>query len=174
MLAPLNGLLKKDVKWRWTVVEQNAFSNAKKMLAESQTLVHYDERLPLYLSCDASSYGAGAVLCHRIDGMDRPVAFASVTLTDPQKNYSQLDKEAFGIVFGLKRFHQFLAGLEFTIITDHKPLLNLLDPHRPTPLQCSARVKRWKLILASYKYSLVYRNTKAHFDADGLSRLPLP
>ena len=174
VLAPLNRLLKKNVRWQWTVVEENAFADAKKMLVESSTLVHYDERLPLFLSCDASSYGAGAVLCHRIDGVDRPVAFASVTLTDAQKNYSQLDKEAFGIIFGLKRFHQFLAGRKFTIITDHKPLLHLLDPDRPTPLQCSARVKRWKLILSSYKYTLDYRSTKLHLDSDGLSRLPLP
>ena len=93
------------------------------MLLGSHTLVHYDDRLTLYLSCDASSYGAGVVLSHRIDSQDRPVAFASVTLTSAQKNYSQLDKEAFAIIFGLKRFHQFLAGHEFTIITDHKPLL---------------------------------------------------
>jgi hypothetical protein len=173
VLGPLNRLLKKNVSWRWTEIEQDAFTQAKKMLLESHTLVHYDDRLPLYLSCDASSYGAGVVLSHHIDGQYRPVAFASVTLTSAQKNYSQLDKEAFAIIFGLKRFHQFLAGREFTIITDHQPLLNLLNPHCATPLQSTARVKRWKLIMSSYKYKLMYRNTKAHCDSDGMSRVPL-
>ena len=174
VLAPLNRLLKKGVSWKWTISEENAFAAAKKMLAESSTLVHYDETLPLFLSCDASSYGAGAVLCHRIDGDYRPVAFASVTLTDAQKNYSQLDKEAFSIIFGLKRFYHYLAGREFTIITDHKPLLRLFGHDQPVPVHAAARLQRWSLILASHKYNIVYRNTKAHLDADGLSRLPLP
>ena len=152
-LAPLNTLLKKDVVWKWTVEEEKAFQAAKELLLGSQTLVHYDDRLPLYLSCDASSYGAGAVLSHKIDGCERPIAFASCTLSKSQKNYSQLDKEAFSIIFGLKRFHQFLYGRPFKIITDHKPLLELLGAHRPVPAHVAARLQRWALILASYNYS---------------------
>ena len=174
VLAPLNKLLQKDVKWKWGDREQKSFKNAKKMLLESETLVHYDGCLPLYLSCDASSYGAGAVLCHFIEGQYRPIAFASVTLTPAQKNYSQIDKEAFSIIFGLQKFHQFLAGREFTIISDHKPLLALFDPHRQTSPHVSARLQRWKLLLASYKYKIVFRGTKSHLDADGMSRVPLP
>ena len=173
VLAPLNILLRKGVPWKWTTIEENAFGAAKRLLLDSQTLVHYDDSLPLYLSCDASSYGAGAVLSHRINGQDRPVAFASCSLTEAQKNYSQLDKEAFSIIFGLKRFHQFLCGRSFTIITDHKPLLQLLGPSRPVPVQAAARLQRWALILASYDYKLEYRCTSAHADADSMSRLPL-
>ena len=69
---------------------------------------------PLSLLCDASSYGAGAVLSHKIDRQFRPVAFASCTLTPAQKNYYQLEKEAFSIIFGLKRFRQYLYGCSFT------------------------------------------------------------
>ena len=105
VLAPLNRLLKKDVECRWPKTEEQEFVNAKKLLLESQTLVHYDDALPLYLSCDASSYGAGAVLSHYIDNHYRSIAFASCTLPPAQNNYSQLDKEAFSIVFGIKRFH---------------------------------------------------------------------
>ena len=142
VLAPLNRLLKKDVKWRWTKTEEQAFVNAKKLLLKSQTLVHYDDALPLYLSCDASSYGAGAVLSHYIGNNYRPIAFASCTLTPAQKNYSQLDKEAFRIVFGIKIFHQYLSGRKFTIITDHRPLLSLVAPDRPVPLHAAARLQR--------------------------------
>ena len=60
VLAPLNRLLKKGTHWTWSKVEEDAFVAAKKLILNSQTLVHYNEKLPLFLSCDASSYGAGA------------------------------------------------------------------------------------------------------------------
>ena len=135
-------------------MENDAFNEAKKLLMDSQTLVHYDDTLPLFLSCDASSYGAGAVLSHRIDGHDRPVAFASCTLTKPLCNYLQSDKEAFSIIFGLKKCHQFLYGRSLTFITDHKPLLELLGPHRPVPVHAAAQIQHRALILAAYNYSI--------------------
>ena len=174
VLAPLNSLLKKNVPWRWTKTEDNAFMAAKNLLLNSRTLVHYDETLPLVLSCDASSYGAGAVLSHVINGKHQPIAFASCTLTETQRNYSQLEKEAFSIIFGLKRFHQYLCGRSFTILTDHRPLLTLLGPHRAVPAHTASRLQRWALILASYHYKIEYRSTAAHADADSMSRLPLP
>ena len=102
VLAPLHNLLKKDTPWKWSKVEEDAFVAAKDLILNSQTLVHYDHTLPPYLSCDASSYGAGAVLSHKMNGQFRPVAFASCSLTSAQKNYSQIEKEAFNIIFGLK------------------------------------------------------------------------
>ena len=120
-----------------------------------------------------SAYGCGGVLFHRIDNNDRPVAFASCSLSKCQKNYSQLDKEAFSIIFCLKRFHQFLYGRSFHIITDHKPLLQLLGEHKPVPVHTAARLQRYSLILASYNYKLEFRSTKFHVDADCMSRIPM-
>ena len=174
VLAPLNRLLKKGTHWTWSKVEEDAFVAAKKLILNSQTLVHYNETLPLFLSCDASSYGAGAVLSHLIKGHFRPVAFASCTLTQAQQNYSQLEKEAFSIIFGLKRFRQYLCGRSFTILTDHRPLLSLFGPRNPVAAHAAARLQRWALILASYDYKIEYRHTTAHSDADSMSRLPLP
>jgi len=137
-------------------------------------LVYYDADELLFLSCDASQYGAGAVLSHMIEGQYRPIAFASCTLSTSQRNYSKIEKEAaFSIIFGLKRFHQFLAGRCFTIITDHRPLLSLFAPDKAVPMHAAARLQRWYLILSSYKYELQFRKISEHVDADCMSRLPL-
>ena len=89
-------------------------------------------------------------------------------------NYSQLEKEAFSIIFGLKRFRQYLYGRLFAILTEHRPLLTLLGPQKPVPVHAAARLQRWALILASYNYRIEYRGTVAHADADSMSRLLLP
>ena len=104
-----------------------------------------------------------------MNGQFRPVAFASAS-----KNYSQIVKEAFSIIFGLKRFRQHLYGRSFVILTDHRPLLSLFGSKNPVPAHAAARVQRWALILASYNYNIEYRSTLAHADADSMSHLPLP
>ena len=78
--------------------------------------------------CDASPYGVGAVLS-QIDeqGVERPVSYVSRTLSQAERNYSQLEKEALALIFGTKRFHYYLYGHSFTLYTDHKPLQGLLN-----------------------------------------------
>ena len=113
-LAPLYCLLQKDVKWMWGQEQEEAFSAAKEALQDDSLLVHYDESKPLILACDASQYGLGAVLSHTMeDGTERPVAYASRTLTAAEKRYSQLEKEGLAIIFGTKKFHNYLYGRFF-------------------------------------------------------------
>ena len=110
-LAPLYRLLQKDVKWTWEQEQEEAFKAAKEALQDDLLLVHYDETKPLILACDASQYGLGAVLSHTMeDGTERPVAYASRTLTPAEKNYSQLEREGLAIIFGIKKFHNYLYG----------------------------------------------------------------
>ena len=76
-------------------------------------------------------------------------------------------------MFGVKKFHTYLYGRSFTLLTDHKPLLGLFKEQRAIPPQASARIQRWALTLASYEYQLQFRKSTAHSNADALSRLPL-
>ena len=91
-----------------------------------------------------------------------------------EKNYSQIDKEGLSVIFGVKKFHQYLFGNTFTIYTDHKPLLGLFGEERAIPQMEADRIRRWALTLATYSYKLEYKPGKYHGNADGLSRLPLP
>ena len=160
VLSSLNKLLCKDQPWCRTNVHDNAFQNAKKLLIDSPTFVHCDDSKLLYMLCDASAYGCGGELLHRINGSDRSVSFTSCTLTKILRNYSPLDKEAFSIICCLKRFHQFLYGRLFHIIIDHKPLLQLLGEHNHVPIHTTARIQHYSLILASYNYKLEFCSTK--------------
>ena len=174
VLAPLYTLLHKDALWRWTTVEQESFKQSKELLLSSTVLVHFNPDLPIVLACDASSYGVGAVLAHKmLDGSERPIGFASRTLSQPEKGYSQIEKEGLACVFGVTRFHAYLMGRHFELITDHKPLLSLFNEHKAIPSHASARIQRWALTLAAYEYTLVSRRTDTHANADALSRLPL-
>ena len=147
---------------------------SKELLLSSTVVVHFKMELPIVLACNASAYRVGAVLAHKMpDGSERPVGFASRTLSKTEKGYSQIEKEGLSCVFGVARFHAYLMGRHFTLITDHKPLLCLLNEHKPIPSHVSACIQRWALTLAAYEYTLVSRLTNAHGNADALSRLPL-
>ncbi|GFS26157.1 polyprotein [Elysia marginata] len=126
----------------------------------------------LVLTCNASPNGLGAILSHIDENGDRPIAYASRSLNQAEKNYSQLDREGLGVIFGVKKFHKFLYGRKFTIFTDHKPLLGLFGEHKSLPEHASPRVQRWAITLAAYDYELKYK-PGSEMSADGLSRLPI-
>ena len=126
-LFPLYRLLKRDTKWKWTANEEEAFTESKKLLISSEVLTHFEPKLDLLLSCDTSAYGIGAVLAHKLsDGMEKPIGYVSRTLTESEKNYSQLEKEGLACIYGVKKFHSYLFGHPFTLLTDHLPLKSLL------------------------------------------------
>ena len=173
--GPLYELLKKGVVWKWTTARDRAFQESKKLLSSKSFLVHYDPSLPLILACDASAYGIGAVLLHRLpDGSEKPLGYTSRTLNQAERNYSQLEKEGLSLVFGVKKFYSYLFGRPFELVTDHQPLLGLLKEGRSTSPQASARIRRWSIYLSMFEYRLKFRRTTAHANADALSWLPLP
>ncbi len=119
-LHPLYQLLTHGTKWSWTPKRMKAFTLAKTLLTSDSLLVHIDPREEILLACDASAYGIGAVLSHWFcDGSERPIGFASRTLSSAEQKYSQIEKESLACVFGVTRFHSFLYGHKFKLITDH-------------------------------------------------------
>ena len=174
LLAPLYRLLRQRERWRWSEEQERAFRKAKELLVSSQLLVHFDPELEIRLACDASDYGIGAVLSHRFpDGSEKPVAFMSRTLNQAEKKYSQIEKEGLACVAGVTRFHSYLYGHHFILQTDHQPLLTLFNEDKSVPQQASNRIQRWAWKLAAYEYTIAFRTSKQHANADAMSRLPL-
>ena len=153
VLIPLYKLLKNNTSWKRSTEQAKAFQDAKNLLKSPRVLIHYDSSRPLMLTCDASPYGVGAVLAHIVDdNTERPIAFASRTLSKPQTNYAQLEKEALAIIFGIQKFHNYLYGRKFVIHSDHKPLMYILNASKSIPTMASPRIIRWSLMLSAYSY----------------------
>lgn len=160
---PLRVLLRNDTAWHWDDPQVKALEEIKKILTSEPVLQFYDVNKPIRLSVDASQSGLGAVILHE----DRPIAYASRSLTDTERGYAQIDKEALAIVFGCERFHQFLYGKEIAVDTDHKPLEAIFKK----PLSnAPPRLQRLLLRLQRYDLNVSYTPGKYMFIADALSR----
>ena len=148
LLEPLNRLLKASTLQLWGVEQENSFKKSKEILLNSDALVHFDPKLPLVVVVDSSAYGIGGVLCHLIDNVERPICFVSCILTVTECNYSQLEKDFLAMVYVLRKFHYYLWGqANFTVITDHKPLLGIFSPSKNILPMTSGRIQRWPLLL---------------------------
>ncbi|XP_060862845.1 uncharacterized protein K02A2.6-like [Metopolophium dirhodum] len=172
ILAPLYNLTKNKIPWNWSDECRSAFENIKQVLIKSQLLVTYNPDLPLVVTCDSSSYGVGAVLSHLIDGEEKPILFASSTLSAAEKNYAQIEREGLAIIFAVKKFHKYLFARKFILVTDHLPLKSIFNPSKNIPVVASSRLQRWAVILSSYQYEIQHRKGVDISNADALSRLP--
>ena len=110
-----------------------------------------------------STYGVRAVISHVMaDGSERPIAFASRTLLPSERNYAQLEKEALSLIFGINKFHTYLYGRHFTLVTNYKLLTTILGPNKGIPSMTAARLQHWAVRLSAYSYTIEFRPTQQH------------
>ena len=167
---PLHGLLKKTSEWKWGKEQENSFETIKRQLASAPVMSHFVTRLETKVITDASPTGLGAVLVQGKE--EKPVMFISRSLTDHERNYSQIEREGLCVVWALNRLKQFLYGRRFKIVTDNKPLAQVILPLKQLPALASSRIQRWALKLAEYQYEVEVRRSCQIPVADWLSRLP--
>jgi len=173
LCAQLYNSTRDNVKWKWSKQCEDAFLKVKSSLVSPPTLMHHSLQLPIGISCDASNIGLGVVLFHENpDGNERPIAYASKSLSAAEKNYSQIEKESLSIIFGLEKFFKYLCGRIFTLVTDHKPLLAIFGPKTNLLTYVATRLHHWSLYLSQFQYDIQYRKSQDHGNADALSRIP--
>jgi hypothetical protein len=117
----LYALTKENTVWEWTDICQEAFERSERAVSEKSLLVSFNPNLPLVLTCYSSQYAVGTVLSHVINGVESPISFASSTLSDSERNNSQLERMGLVLIFGVQKFHKYLFGNKFVLIRTTGP-----------------------------------------------------
>ena len=169
---PLRELLKKDNAWLWGQPQREAFEEVKKTMTTAPVLALFDLTRETVVSADASYYRLGAVLIQKQpEGVMKPVAYISRSLTPTEQRYAQIEKEALAFTWACERFADYLVGLKFSIETDHKPLVPLFSTKNLDGLP--VRVQRFRMRMMRFQFSIYHVPGKSLIVADMLSRAPL-
>lgn len=163
---PLTNLTKKDTPWIWEEEQASSFSTLKKMLISPPILQQADPDGTYILRTDASAYALGACLLQgESPETERPVEYASRLLTEAERNYSTIEREALAVVWSINKFRGYLDGAKVVVRSDHQPLRWLLTLKSPT-----GRLARWALALQSFNLTIEYTPGRQNAVADALSR----
>ena len=164
----LTDLTKEDVDWDWTPACQEAFEFLRDTLISNKIMNYPDFSQPFIVKSDASHSAIGYVLNQTINGEEKVIAYGSKKLSNTQQNWSTYDREFFALLCAVRANAHYLRHAPFTAITDHRPLLawKKMDAKKdPT-----GRRTRWTIELNTYDFELIYKQGKAHADADAMSR----
>jgi hypothetical protein len=167
---PLRQLLRKNMLWTWGPHQDEAFNKIKNALTSTPVLAHYDVNKPTIVATDASCSGLGAVLYQLHGDKRRPVCFISRSLTDAEKNYATIEKEALAVSWACERLAEYVLGMDFLVETDHKPLVPLLSTTEIAKMP--PRIQRFRLRLTRFSPKISHVPGKNQVTADALSRAP--
>ncbi|KAJ0179375.1 hypothetical protein K1T71_005087 [Dendrolimus kikuchii] len=131
--------------------------------------VHIRQKCPALneaFETDASEHSIAATLSQEV----RPVAFFSKTLSQSERQYSAIEKEAQAIVESLKKWRNFLIGRPFRLITDQRSVSFMFDRTHSSKIK-NEKIQRWRLELSCFKYDIIYRPGKENVVPDAFSRV---
>ena len=171
IMQPLHELLTKSRNWSWGPSQSKAFDLVKEELSKPTTLALYDPAASTKISADASAYGLGAVLLQKIDSHWKPVAYASCAMSETERRYAQIEKEALAATWACEKFSDFVLGKHIVLETDHKPLVPLLGIKDLD--QLPPHILRFRLRLDRFSFDITHVPGKELYTADTLSRVPL-
>lgn len=167
--GPLNKLTsskKNAPPFFWSEEADAAFNKLKECLVSAPVLACPDYSLPFEVHTDASDYGVGGMLTQTIDGVERPVAYMSKSLSGAEKNYSITERETLAVLTALEHWRCYVEnGQTFTVYTDHSALKWFLSLNNPT-----GRLARWGVRLSSFNFIIKHRKGVDNVIPDALSR----
>ena len=171
LAEPLINLTRKNSKFIWDDHCQKSFESLKKSLQSPPILAYPDTSKQFILYCDASDKAVGSVLMQKQDGIEKPIYFLSHSLSQTQRRWPIIEKEAFSIIYSLQKLDFFLSDthIPFIIKTDHKPLKYLF-----TAKQSNRKLQMWSVALSAYNCSIEYVEGKKNILADFFSRYTQP
>ena len=162
----LHDLLRKGVDFKFGTEENDAFDTLKGHLANQPILAIYSPKAVTELHCDASASGFGSVLLQKqSDGQFRPVAYFSHRTSPAESKYHSFELECLAVIYAIRRFHVYLSGIKFKIITDCDSFRLTLSKQTINP-----RIARWAMFLQQYDYEIMHRPNKRMMHVDALSR----
>ena len=170
--APLRPLLSQNNDFVWTPVCENAFQQLKSLVKNIVELRHFDIHRETRIICDASHDGLGAVLEQYGASGWHPISFASRYLNPAEKKYSTNELELLAVVWATEHFRNYIYGRYFTVISDHKALLTLLNSSPKGNKTFFSRLNRWYDRLVPYDFKVEHRQGSKMGMADYLSRFP--
>ena len=171
---PLRPLLSTKQPFMWTADHQSAFDKLKEALSQPPVVAFFDVKLPTALHVDASKlYGIGFALMQKHGEQWKLVQCGSRGLSDTESRYAVIELELLAVVWALKKCRYFLLGLpKFDIITDHNPLVPILNEHTLDSVE-NPRLQRLKEKTSSYLFRVSWKKGKEHAIPDALSRNPV-
>ena len=170
ILSPLYGALKSS-KPQQEISRSHqmkqAFVAAKCALVNATMLAHPCSDCPLALTSDASDRAVGAVLEQFKQGQWQPLAFFSRQLRNAELKYSAFDRELLGVHLAIRHFRFMLEGRQFSVYTDHKPLVHAMAK---TAELLSSRQQRHLSAISEFTTDIRHVSGKNNTVADCLSR----
>ena len=168
---PIRRLTVKNVLYIWTEEQQRAYNTVTECLVETCLLSYFSPKRKSVVVCDGSPVGVQATLFQKDEvGNLCPIFFASRSLNETERRYSQIEREAVALQFGCHRFHCFLFGASFDLFTDSASLKPMIEnPRKSAP----ARIERLRLKMQGYDAKIHVIRGKYN-PADYISRHPLP
>ena len=168
---PFRSILKKDAEWNWTDEHEKAFENVNKEVKRVANVTHFKRNKPIRIICDASKQGKGAVLQQCEENDWKPISYASRFLTELEAKYSINELELLAVVWSVEHFKNYVYGVPFGIVSDHKALQSVLKSNKGNKTY-SSRLTRWVDKLLPFDFSIVHTPGRTLGMADYLSRHP--
>ena len=169
---PSRTILKKDADWTWNTEHEKAFVKFYDEMKGVVEVSHFKRNQEFRIICDASKQGLCAVLQQsQTIGEWRPICFSSWVLTNCESKYSINELELLAIVWAVEHFRNYVYGVQFKIISNHKALMSVLKPNRGNKT-FSSRLTRWVDRLLPFNFEVVHVAGRTLGMADYLSRHP--